>query len=52
MLNRPGYPTEGEVIEAVGVAPHRVAIAVAASRLNVSIPLIGSVAGFVVEPAE
>ena len=49
-LNGPGCPTEGEVIEVVGVAPQRVAVAAAVSRLNVGIPLIGSVARFVVEP--
>ena len=50
-LNGPGCPTEGEVIEVVGVAPQRVAVAAAvSSRLNVGISLIGSVAGFVVEP--
>ena len=48
-LNGPGCPTEGEVIEVVGVAPQRVAVAAAvSSRLNVGISLIGSVAGFVI----
>ena len=58
-LNEPDFPTEGEVIEAVGVGPCGVE-ADATSRLrlvepeglNVGIPLIGSVVGFVVEPAE
>ena len=59
-LNEPGFPMEGEVIEAVGVGPCGVVEAVATSRLrliepeglNVGIPLIGSVVGFVVEPAD
>ena len=59
-LNGPGCPTDGQVIEAVGVGPRGVAKASAASRsrpiepegLNVGIPLIRSVAEFVVEPAE
>ena len=57
-LKGPGCPTERGAIAAVGVGPCGVADAAAVSRsrpdepdrLNVGIPLIGSVAGFV-EPA-